>query len=95
VQICHGGIIIFVIDGPEVQVGSQGAKRIFYFPDSVINIPNNDLIFYIKIAAQKINAEAFVFSMVFRFVFFSGNFCLYPIGMKTAPQKSERCSKKD
>ena len=63
-QVGHGGIIIFVIDGPKVQISFQCAECIFYFPDGVINVPHNKLILYIQIGAQEINAEAFVFFLM-------------------------------
>lgn len=75
VQVSHGGVIIFVVDRPQVQIGFQGSERIFYLSDCVINIPDYILFLYIQVGAEKIDAEAFIFFQMLICILFPGDFC--------------------
>src|SRR5674476_279178 len=74
-QMRHGRLIILVIYWPQVKVGFQGSECIFYFPDCIVNVPNNNLIGYFHIGTKKINAQAFYFIIIFCLVFFPAHIC--------------------
>jgi len=69
VEVRHRCIIILVLDRVQDQIGFQCAEGILYLPDGVVNVPDHLLFLYIQVGAKEVNTKAFIFSLMFVFVF--------------------------
>jgi hypothetical protein len=44
-QMRHGGFVLFVIDGTQIQIGFQHPVGVFYFPDRIVALPKDIFTF--------------------------------------------------
>ena len=69
VQMSHAAVVVFVVNGAQIQLCFQTAEGTFYFPDGVVYVPYNNLVGKGEVGAQKIKAKAVYFLLVQCFIF--------------------------
>jgi hypothetical protein len=58
-----------MIDWAQVQIGFQCTEGILNLSDGVVDIPDHIIFLYIQVGAEEVNTKAFIFFLMFIFVF--------------------------
>src|SRR5665213_693632 len=79
-QMSHSCLVCFMIDGPQLKLGFQGAEGMFDFPDGVIDVPCDYFIRYFEAGPQEIHPILGFPGLVECFLFLPTEGCCNTLG---------------